>query len=219
MDVCIFSNLHAKKPQKTSLEKIVHIIQTSHHLEKLTFEARAHYAAGHKKNGDKIKKNELPAFAPCAYFLDGKSREDIIGLTGLCFLDIDKIAEDQVDAAMSILKSNDNVLFAARSLSGHGIHILIPYSLHRNDPFIPLSARPDLANRIYIAVYKSISARFRELLQLPTDQQAAHAEHLCLISFDSKAYYNPRAASIVFLYESQKLGKKPKGFVEYFQPK
>lgn len=114
MDVCIFSNLHANKPQKTSLEKIVHIIQTSHHLQKLTFEAR-----------------------------------------------------------------------------------------------------PDLANRIYIAVYKSISARFRELLQLPTDQQAAHAEHLCLVSFGSQAYFNPLSVSIEYKYDTQRLGKYSKGLIEY----
>lgn len=101
MDVTIFKHLHSAKPQRTPLEKIVQMIRTSPLLQEYTEEARRHYAAGEKDKGDSIKKNLLPAFAPAGYLLDSKGRASLIGPTGLCFVDIDHIETQQVDASMA----------------------------------------------------------------------------------------------------------------------
>ena len=67
----------------------------------------------------------FPAFAPCAIFYDGKGRENVVGLTDLCFLDIDHIKEGQIREAMKNLNDDPHVVMASRSLSNEGLHILI----------------------------------------------------------------------------------------------
>ena len=218
MDVSIFKHLHSAKPQWTSLEKIVQMIRTSPLLKEYTEEARLHYAAGEKDKGDSIKKNLLPAFAPAGFLLDGKGRDNLIGLTGICFIDIDHVEEQQVESSMSILREDEHVLLAARSISGKGLHILVPYTLWRDDPISPLPATPGKMNQIYGSVFKSTAARYREMLNLPTDKMAENAERLCLVSHDGDAWYNPAAVPIVYRYEFQKSGKKPKKYLEYEEP-
>ena len=191
------------------------MIQTSPLLQEYTLEARRLYTAGEKTKGDSIKKNLLPAFAPAGYLLDGKGRASLIGLTGLCFVDIDHVTEDKVVESMAILREDEHVLLAARSISGEGIHILVPYTLWREDPTIPLPATPGKLNQTYGSVFKSTAARYRELLGLPIDKAADNAERLCLVSFDADAWFNPAATPIVYRYEFQKSGKKPRKYAVY----
>jgi hypothetical protein len=212
MEVTIFKNLHAAKPQRTPLEKIVEMIKTSPLLKEYTLEARRLYAAGEKEKGDSIKKNLLPAFAPAGYLLDGKGRDNLIGLTGLCFIDIDHVDEDHVKTSMALLREDEHVLLAARSISGKGLHILVPYSLWKEDPTAPLPATPGKMNQTYGSVFKSTATRYRELLGLPIDKVAGNAERLCLVSYDADAWYNPTAIPIVYQYVFQKSGKKPKSY-------
>lgn len=150
--------------------------------------------------------------------MDGKGRNNLIGLTGLCFIDIDKVDPERVDVAMTVLQNNDHVLFASRSISGTGIHILIPYTLNREASETSLPATPEKANQVYGSVFKATAARYSELLQLPIDYMAANAERLCVVSYDSQAHYNPAALPIVYKYEHQKSGKKSKRFAEYTLP-
>lgn len=215
MDVTIFKHLHSAKPQRTPLEKIVQMIRTSPLLQEYTEEARRHYAAGEKDKGDSIKKNLLPAFAPTGYLLDSKGRASLIGPTGLCFVDIDHIETQQVDASMAPQQSDEHVLLAARSISGKGIHILVPYTLWREDPTSPLPATPGKMNQTYGSMFKSTAARYRELLGLQTDKAAENAERLCLVSYDADAWYNSSAKPIVYRYEFQKSEKKPKRYAEF----
>ena len=77
-----------------------------------------------------MKISKFPAFAPCALFYGGKSRDHVIGLTDLCYLDFDRVEEEKrlIDA-MSILRNDSNVVMASRSVSNEGLHILIRYKL------------------------------------------------------------------------------------------
>ncbi len=215
MEVNIVKHLHAWKPQRTSLEKVIRMIKTSQVLKDYTDVARLLYAAGKKEQGDSIKKNQIPAFSPAAYMLDGLGRENLIGLTGLCFIDIDKIGEDQVESAMAILQEDEHVLFAARSISGKGLHILVPYTLWREDPETSTKTTPNRRNQTYVSVFKSVAERYRNILGLPVDKNAGHAEHLCLASYDANAWYNPGAKPITYRYVHQRATKYPKKFEEY----
>lgn len=212
MDLTIFRHLHSAKPQKTPLKKIVDMIRTSQLLEEYTQEARRYYAAGEKAQGDSIKKNLLPAFAPAGYLLDGKGRDNLIGLTGICFVDVDHVEGEELEESMAILRGDEHVLLAARSVSGHGLHILVPYTLWREDPSEPLPSTPGKLNQIYGSVFKSTAARYRSSLGLPIDKAAENAERLCIVSSDPEAWYNPTAKPIVYRYEHQKSGKKPKRY-------
>lgn len=215
MEVNIIKHLHAGMPQRTSLEKVIQMIMTSPVLEELTDKARRLYADGKKEKGDNIKKNQIPSFFPAAYMLDGIGRQNLIGLTGLSFIDIDKIGEDQVESSMTILQEDEHVLFAARSISGKGLHILIPYTLWREDPDSSMITAPRRLNQIYTSVFKSTADRYREILGLPVDNSAGHAEHMCLASYDANAWYNPSAKPIVYRYVHQRWSKYPTRFEEY----
>lgn len=215
MMVSIFNNLHTAKPQKTSLEKIVHIIKTSSLLKDYTQQAREFYADGNKEQGDSIKKNLMPAFAPAGYLLDGKGRENLIGLTGLCFIDIDHISEEKVESYRAILREDEHVLLAARSISGNGLHIIVPYSLRTDNPDERMPLTPGKMNQTYCSVFKPTTFRYGKLLGVGIDKAAGHAERLCIISYDSAAWYNPAAVPIIYRYRHQKSGKKPKSFEEY----
>ncbi len=209
MDVTIFRHLHSAIPQRTSLEKIVQMIRTSPLLKEYTEDARRFYAAGEKGRGDAIKKHRLPAFAPAGYLLDGKGRSSLIGLTGICFLDFDHVEEEQLESSMTLLRKDDHVLLAARSISGKGMHVLVPYTLWRDDPTLSLSASQSKMNQIYGSVFKSTATRYQELLGLQIDKSAGNPERLCLVSYDADAWFNPSASPIVYRYVFQKSGKRP----------
>ena len=215
MEVTIIKHLHAWKPQRTSLEKVIQEIKTSSALKDYTDIARMLYAIGKKEQGDAIKKNKIPAFFPAAYMIDGVGRKNLVGLTGLCFIDIDKIKEEQVEASMAILREDEHVLFAARSISGKGLHILVPYTLWREEATTLMPTTPNRLNQTYISVFKSVATRYRVLLGVPVDKNAGHAEHLCIASYDEQAWYNQDAKPIVYRYVHQKRSKYPKRFEEY----
>lgn len=206
MEVNIFRNLSSSKVQSTTLEKIVEMIRTSHLLQEYTVTARNYYSAGEKAQGDRIKKNALPAFAPAGYLMGGKGRANLIGLTGMCFIDIDHIGRGAVDRCMTILLVDKNVLLVARSISGEGLHILVPYRIERDDQFAPLPADPHKQNKLYGAIFRLIAGQYGKKLEVPIDDSAMNAERLCLISYDECAKYDPHAVPIVMRYEKLKRG-------------
>lgn len=201
MTVNIFRCLNAGKVQWTSLEKIVKIIRTSPLLRAHTMQARNYFADGNRTKGNKIKKNKLPAFAPAGYLLGGKGRVNLIGLTSICFIDIDYVGEEEVNRCMELLQVDEHVLMAAKSISGEGLHILVPYTIKRDDPFESLPAEPKKLNQIYGKVFGVIAGRYGQMLGVPFDKEARNAERLCLISYDADALFNPQALPIEFRYE------------------
>ena len=157
MELSIIRNLRATKVQRTTLEKIVQMTRTSPLLKEYTDRARKFYAAGKKGKVEHIKTMLLPAFAPAGYLMDGKGRENLIGLTGICFIDIDHMEDVPIEDCMQILQEDNNVLLASRSVSGRGIHILVPYTLLRGDPLAPLPCDPVRLNKIYGKVFSAIA--------------------------------------------------------------
>ena len=200
MEVSILRSLHATKVQSTTLEKIVRITQTSFMLKSLTERARKHYKTGEKAKGDRIKKLLLPAFAPAGYLLDGKGRNNLVGLTGLCFIDIDHGVGVSVRRCKEKLVLDNHVLFASKSISGKGLHIIVPYTLLRDDSFASLPRDPKSLNQIYGKVFDVIAAFYRQLLVVPIDEAVRNAERLCLVSYDPEAVYHPIAQPFEITY-------------------
>lgn len=176
-------------------------MRTSLQLQSYTMKAQKYYADGHKAKGDKIKRNKLPAFAPAGYLMGGKGRINLVGLTGICFVDIDHIEEETLEQCMSMLRENEHVLLASQSISGHGLHILVPYTIVREDLFSSLPPDPKSLNQIYNKVFWTIAGQYGQMLGVPIDKEASNAERLCLISYDADAWYNPCALPIECRYE------------------
>ena len=175
-------------------------MRTSTLLKQYTERARLFYSAGRKGKVEHIKTTLLPAFAPAGYLMDGKGRKNLIGLTGICFIDIDHIDGAMVEKCMQLLQKDVNVLMASRSISGRGIHILVPYTFRRDDPFPPLPCDPVRLNKLYGQVFGVIAAHYRQLLGVQIDEAVKNTERLCLVSYDADTLYNPQAQPIEIQY-------------------
>ena len=146
-----------------------------------------------------MKIARIPAFAPCVIFYDGKDREDVVGLTDLCYLDIDHIKEEElIRETMETLRNDPCVVMASRSLSNEGIHILFRYKLKdKVEPIQRVTMTPDEMQDVYAKVYSHLSATYQQKLGLESDLQAGHMEHLYIVSYDPELYYNPNADSLM----------------------
>ena len=134
----------------------------------MTTEYRNSIATSSKKNLERLRINFFPAFCPAAILYNGKSRENVMGLTDLCFIEIDHIkTEKKVDMAMSILRDDRNVLLASRSVSGNGIHILVRYRMKDEDvaPQIDTMS-PKKMQKQYRWVFDILGRQYQEMLQL-----------------------------------------------------
>ena len=203
MRVGIFKSVKAAKLQETELDRIVYMMQFSQEICTRTQIYRQYLEWHEKKSGKKTIKRKLkemkatrfPAFAPCVIFYGGKSREDVVGLTDLCYLDIDHIKEaKQIREAMNILRNDPYVVMVSRSLSNEGLHILIRYKLKdMEEPPRRMTMDPDEMQEVYAKVHSYFAIKYRQKLELKPDPQAGHMEHLYIVSYDPELYYNPNA--------------------------
>lgn len=211
MQVTIFKNLHNGIPQETSLEHVFQIIQTSEKLKEMTEAARRFYAEGNKEAGDRIKKSKLPAFAPAAIMYGGKGREDLVTLTGICFFDIDHLSDEQMKDVEQVLKDDKHTLMLSRSVSGHGLHFFVRYSL-KHDEHFQIVLTPKRINMIYGSVFKTLAKHYKGILNVPIDKSGMNAERLCLVSYDADIYLNYSPEPFILKFVPQQLGHYPRLF-------
>lgn len=198
MRVNIFESVKSSCPQETEFDKIVYSMQHSQELLSRTQLYREHKENGNKAETEKMKQKSFPAFAPSALLFEGKAREDVIGLTDLCYLDFDSIKEERLlFDAMNKLRNDRNVLMASRSVSNEGLHILIRYKLKNMDaPPQRVTMTPDEMQKIYSAVYNNLASKYLQKLGLMPDYHARNMERLYIVSYDSVLYYNPNAEAL-----------------------
>ena len=113
MTLSYFTRLTSQQPLEITLTKIVGKTKNPNNVQMNTLAARKWYAMGRKGKGDNIKKMHLPAFAPAAILEGGKSKDHVIDLTGLCFIDIDHISESDAEQTVKILSEDPYTLFAS----------------------------------------------------------------------------------------------------------
>lgn len=195
MRVSIFYNVVTGKPQETELDKIAYMMSFSQELSNRTQVYRDYLRWGRKEKAKKIKITRFPAFCPSSILYDGKGRQNVMGLTDLCFLDIDHIEQEKkIEETLVILRNDRHVVLASRSVSGKGLHILIRYQL--KDMEMPpgrTTMTPDKMQELYGKVYDYFAAKCQQKLGLTPDNNARHIERLYIVSYDSGLYYNPNA--------------------------
>jgi len=199
MRVTIFKNVKASWPQETELDDIVRIMMSSPKICERTQTCRQYLAKGDKKEADKIKISSFPAFAPCASFYEGKARGNAIGLTDLCYLDIDHIENERlINEALDILRNDPNVVMASRSVSGRGLHILVRYQLKGFEiPPQRTKMTPKTMQKVYGEVFEYLAMKYQLKLGLEPDYQARNMGHVYIVSYDPDLYYNPNAETLV----------------------
>ncbi|MBR5802682.1 MAG: hypothetical protein IKY25_08055 [Alistipes sp.] len=212
MIVTRFKHLQTKVSNDIPLEKIVNAIQNDTNIKELTLKYRELKSAEKNEEAKNIKKSLLPAFAPAVQLRGGKSRNDIFDITGLCFLDIDNISTDEMTNAIDLLKSDNHIVMFYKSLSGTGLHIIIRYSLFFGENHTQISLTPTRIRKVYGAVFKTISKKYRTLLNHKIDKSGENPERLCLISHDSEIYFNKDATPIIYKYKNQRSTKIFKTF-------
>ena len=198
MTLSYFTRLIARLPYEITLNKVVGKIRKNDLIKENTLTARKWYAKGRKGKGDYIKKAKLPAFAPAAMLDGGKSPEDVIDLTGLCFIDIDHITESDVQQTIQALSDDPHTLLASVSLSGKGVHLLVRYRVDFGDYDDPFISSPDKLRKLYKDVFLNLAEHYGRKLGFQVDMSGENAERLCLISHDPDVYYNTECTAYVY---------------------
>lgn len=198
----------AKYPKDTELDDIVRVMRSSQKLRSLCEEYRKYDDQGNRQGKLRIKREKTPAFVPSALLYEGKGHRNIIGLTDLCFMDIDGLNEEQINEAMKSLREDEHVVLALRSMSGKGVHFLIRYRFKdKEQPQINTMSYIRMS-LTYSAVFNTLSLHYGNILHLPIDESGRNAVQTCNISYDEDLYYNPSAVPYTLIYEHQKVGKK-----------
>lgn len=205
MELNYFRHLYTKRPGTMSLQKIVNISRSAPDIVSYTKEAREWYAKGKTGKGDIIKFTQLPAFAPGAILEGGKSKNDVVDLTGICFIDIDHISEEQTNLTIQTLKDNPYTMFVGKSVSGKGIHLLVRYTVDYGTGNMPFLSNPTRLRALYKKVFLSLAALYSDRLGMPVDLSGVNAERLCIISYDPHLYYNPDCQKYIFDFGSRSL--------------
>ncbi|MBR5698262.1 MAG: hypothetical protein IKX44_06530 [Prevotella sp.] len=195
MRVNIFESVKAPWPQETELDKIVHMMEFSQELCNRTQVYRKNLTWGPKKKVKNLKITRFPAFTPNAILYEGKTRQHVLGLTDLCFLDLDHIDDKKkIEKAINVLRNDSHVVLASRSVSGQGVHILIRYQLKDMEaPPQRGTMTADEMQNMFGEVYDYLAAKYLLKLGLEADMEAAHMEHMYIVSYDPNLYYNPHA--------------------------
>ena len=209
-----FSCLLSKQPLPTELKSIVDRIQSEERLAILTAEYRRLIAGQDKEATKDFMLTSIPALAPCGRFLGGKARKDLVSLTGLCLLDLDDLSEEEYDRVLAVVKGDNHTVLASRSISGHGLHVLIHYTLvdKQGQPAIH-GSEPKRLSRIYTSVWKTSCQYVRSRIPVfAIEEVALNAERLILIGADPDVYYNPEASPLPVIYRyvrDAKLSRHP----------
>lgn len=199
MLVPVFQNIRASWGQDAELDDMVQLMRSDPRVCIWTNIYRQYLAIGDSMGAGQIKITAFQAFAPCARFYGGKGREKVLGLTDLCYLDIDNVEEvNLLDEAMDILRKDPNVVLASRSVSNEGLHIMVRYQLEGMGlPPDRDSMTPKELQDVYGKVYDYLAADYQIKLGLESDQFARHMERLYIVSYDPNLYYNPQAENLI----------------------
>ena len=189
---CKFSH----QAKVTSLEEIVRAIRTSERLKKITEQIRQYHREGNTFRSSMTKHECLPVFVPAARINGERRIKSIVYLSCICYLDFDKISLSEVEVAMKKLKTCKNVLLAARSASGKGIHVLIPYRFAEGLDLGYLR-HPGRFAKLYRKIFRQIAGKYAEMFGHPVDPTSSNPILCCIIAYDPDAYYNPNAEPIM----------------------
>ncbi len=142
----------------------------------LTTTARKMLDRGDKQAYDHWK-GKMPAFTPAGLFRERRAISCCIAETGAALIDFDYLPEDVCQEVLKKAKTLSYVLFAWRSLSGTGVHLLIvlPYSGTFKENIEPAQRQ----------VIKDMAIPGLEL-----DKACKDVSRLCYFNYDPELFVN-----------------------------
>ena len=162
----------------------------------LTTTARKMLDKGNKQAYDHWK-GKMPAFTPAGLFRERRAISCCIAETGGALIDFDYLPEDVCQEVLKKAKTLPYVLFAWRSLSGTGVHLLIvlPYSGTFKENIEPAQRQ----------VIKDMAIPGLEL-----DKVCRDVSRLCFFNHDPELYVNWGAESMVLSGEVKQTMQTPR---------
>ncbi len=201
----IFDNLSSRYVEKvSSLDTLVTVMRKSLRLKQLCETYQELLVKQDIEGANRMKKKKVPAFAPCVFLYGGKSRDNVVGLTGYGIIDIDHIDEAHIMQIFDILSKEPHVVLVVRSISNQGVHIIFRYKFKNIDMPKRVKMSPEKMNKIYVGVVKAVMAYYKEITGLSMDKQCVNMERMMILSHDENLIYNPNAELFSGIYKSPK---------------
>ncbi len=187
MKLNLFSGYAAVKSQEVLLEDIVEMVRNDTGIRERTERVRALRSRGDRSAAD-CEKASTPCFAVAVRFRpEGKSKNDIVSLTGLSLVDIDHIATSRLDEVAELVKNDPHTLLCYTTISGEGLRIIFRINGLENSG----ASASNLTG--YANGFRAGNQHYTRLTRYECDLKCKNATRLSGLSYDPTAYYNPDA--------------------------
>jgi hypothetical protein len=177
--VTIFKNFNEVIEHKT-IPAILEDIRTGKYKHAIVY-LRKSLSVNKLEAYEKAKKS-LPAFTPSGRFTGGRKMEFLTEYSKFLILDIDKLANDQLQKAKSTAIQSEYTFACFISPSGNGLKILVKIDTPKNE---------------HKETFLKVQAHYEDMLKLEIDKSGKDLTRLCFYSWDENLYHNPEAKTFV----------------------
>ena len=195
MKITYFINVRSKVCESMSLEQFIERTRNGT-WQRITEEYRQALADGNEQRAARLKGN-LPAIAPAGIFEGGHSAANLVQLSGLVDIDIDKCSE-RIEEIRELLHRLPYVVYTQVSPSNNGVKCLARVSISQASQYTPL--------------FRLITTHISNHIQFPCDMQCSDVSRLQFVCHDPTVYYRPDA--ITFQEHLDLEGELPVQFPE-----
>lgn len=198
--VQFFTDFYSKEPLEADFEKVLEYCRedkivarfTELHREARAKEKDESLSLVERQNGkneaDK-QKSRMASIVPAAVLSGGRKNSNITGLTGLVLVDVDHLQAGQVDGLMTALADGPGVVFAHRTCSGLGVHIIF----HTTVSGLMCQCWHNGDRQAYGKVCRAVGTYMSEKYGVEVDEQCFNPERLCTLCHDPELIYCPDA--------------------------
>ncbi|MBA4155387.1 VapE domain-containing protein [Flavobacterium sp.] len=187
--ISIFKNFNEVIEHKT-IPAILEDIRTGKYKHAIVY-LRKSLSENKLEAYEKAKKS-LPAFTPSGKFTGGRKMEFLTEYSKFLILDIDKLANDQLQKAKSTAIQSEYTFACFISPSGNGLKILVKIDTPKNE---------------HKETFLKVQAHYEEMLKLEIDKSGKDLTRLCFNSWDENLYHNPEAKT--YVTETNQLENSP----------
>lgn len=195
MKITYFINVRSKVCESMSLKQFIERTRNGT-WQRMTEEYRQALADGNEQRAARLKGN-LPAIAPAGIFEGGHSAANLVQLSGLVDIDIDKCSE-RIEEIRDLLHQLPYVVYTQISPSNNGVKCLARVSISQASQYTPL--------------FRLITTHISNHIQFPCDMQCSDVSRLQFVCHDPTVYYRPDA--ITFQEHLDLEGELPVEFPE-----
>ena len=166
-----------------NLQEMSDYIKNDRQLESWTLKAREYLERGDKTGYNEIKKKNIRAITPNAYFSYGRQKgSDHQFTTGVIMYDYDHLTPEQMEILDDRLRLHPSTVFYGKSLSGKGVHEIIRVN--------------GVTDENFKISYKNIGEELEWMTGIPYDPNCNKVEQMMLFAYDPGCYVNSDALAI-----------------------